>query len=121
VFLGHVALGLAGKRAAPEVSLATWLASVQLPDLLWPIFLLAGLEHVLRRIFRPSAARRANAGVVGTCYMASRTMGVVRRQRKDRQSIERFQPRLNRRHSQSRGILALRKHRRKEKGFIHVF
>jgi hypothetical protein len=46
VFLGHIALGLAGKRAAPEVSLATWLASVQLVDLLWPIFLLAGLEHV---------------------------------------------------------------------------
>jgi LexA-binding, inner membrane-associated putative hydrolase len=46
VFLGHIELGLAGKRAAPEVSLATWLASVQLADLLWPIFLLAGLEHV---------------------------------------------------------------------------
>jgi len=46
VFLGHIAVGLAGKRAAPTVSLATWLASVQLLDLLWPIFLLAGLEHV---------------------------------------------------------------------------
>jgi hypothetical protein len=46
VFLGHIAVGLAGKRAAPSVSLGTWLASVQLADLLWPIFLLAGLEHV---------------------------------------------------------------------------
>lgn len=46
MFLGHIAVGLAGKRAAPSVSLATWLTSVQLVDLLWPILLLAGLEHV---------------------------------------------------------------------------
>ena len=46
MFLGHIAVGLAGKRAAPRVSLGTWLASVQLVDLLWPVFLLAGLEHV---------------------------------------------------------------------------
>lgn len=46
MFLGHFAVGLAGKRAAPTVSLATWLTSVQLVDMLWPIFLLAGLEHV---------------------------------------------------------------------------
>lgn len=46
MFIGHIALGLAGKRAAPSVSLATWLTSVQLVDLLWPVFLLAGLEHL---------------------------------------------------------------------------
>lgn len=46
MFLGHIAVGLAGKRAVPTVSLATWLTSVQLVDMLWPIFLLAGLEHV---------------------------------------------------------------------------
>jgi hypothetical protein len=46
VFLGHIAVGLAGKRAAPSVSLGTWVASVQFVDLLWPIFLLVGLEHV---------------------------------------------------------------------------
>ena len=46
MFIGHIAVGLAGKRIAPSVSLATWLASVQLVDMLWPIFLLAGLEHV---------------------------------------------------------------------------
>jgi LexA-binding, inner membrane-associated putative hydrolase len=46
MFLGHIAVGLAGKRAAPTVSLATWLTSVQLVDMLWPIFLLVGLEHV---------------------------------------------------------------------------
>lgn len=46
MFLGHFALGLAAKRAAPRVSLGTWFAAVQLADLLWPIFLLAGIEHV---------------------------------------------------------------------------
>ena len=46
MFLGHIAVGLAGKRVAPAVSLGTWLAAVQLVDLLWPMFLLAGLEHV---------------------------------------------------------------------------
>jgi len=46
MFIGHIAVGLAGKRMAPSVSLATWLTSVQLVDLLWPIFLLTGLEHV---------------------------------------------------------------------------
>jgi hypothetical protein len=46
VFLGHFAVALAGKRAAPSISLATWIAAAQLVDLLWPLFLLAGLEHV---------------------------------------------------------------------------
>jgi hypothetical protein len=46
VFLGRIAVGLAGKRMAPSASLATWLVSVQFVDLLWPIFLLAGIEHV---------------------------------------------------------------------------
>jgi hypothetical protein len=46
MFLGHIAVGLAGKRAVPSISLGTWILSVQLVDLLWPFFLLAGLEHV---------------------------------------------------------------------------
>ena len=46
MFLGHVAVGLAAKRAEPHVSLGWWFAAVQLVDLIWPILLLAGLEHV---------------------------------------------------------------------------
>ena len=46
MFLGHIAVGLAGKRAVPSVSLGTWVMAVQFVDLLWPLFLLAGLEHV---------------------------------------------------------------------------
>ena len=41
-----MAVGLAAKRAAPRVSLATWFMAVQLVDLIWPVMLLAGLEHV---------------------------------------------------------------------------
>ena len=39
MFLGHFALGLAAKRAAPQVSLAEWLLSVEFLDLLWPTLL----------------------------------------------------------------------------------
>jgi membrane-bound metal-dependent hydrolase YbcI (DUF457 family) len=46
MFVGHFALGLAGKRLAPRVSLGTWFLSVQLLDLVWPVFLLLGLEQV---------------------------------------------------------------------------
>ena len=46
MFLAHFALGLAAKRAAPRVSLAAWFAAAQLADLLWPLFLIAGVEHV---------------------------------------------------------------------------
>jgi hypothetical protein len=46
VFLGHFAVGLAAKRAGPRVSLASWFAAAQLVDLIWPVFLLLGLEHV---------------------------------------------------------------------------
>ncbi len=46
MFLGHYAVALAAKRAAPRVSLGTLILSAQLADLLWPIFLLLGLEQV---------------------------------------------------------------------------
>jgi hypothetical protein len=46
MFVGHFGVGLSGRAATPRVSLGTWLLSVQLLDLLWPIFLLLGWEHV---------------------------------------------------------------------------
>ncbi len=46
MFLGHFAVGLAGRTLTPSVSLGTWFLAVQLVDLVWPFFLLAGLEHV---------------------------------------------------------------------------
>jgi hypothetical protein len=46
MFIGHFGVGLAGKKPAPRVSLGTWFLAVQFLDLLWPIFLLLGWEHV---------------------------------------------------------------------------
>ena len=46
MFIGHFAAGFAAKRFAPRVSLGTLFAAVQLQDLLWPVLLLLGVEHV---------------------------------------------------------------------------
>lgn len=46
MFLGHYGVALAAKKVAPRVSLGTLFLSTQLADLLWPVFLLLGLEHV---------------------------------------------------------------------------
>jgi len=46
VFIGHFAVGLASKRVAPRASLGTYFLAAQFLDLLWPTFLLLGLETV---------------------------------------------------------------------------
>ena len=46
MFLGHYAVAFAAKKVAPKTSLGTLLLSAQFLDLLWPIFLLLGIEHV---------------------------------------------------------------------------
>ncbi|MGH2567706.1 MAG: metal-dependent hydrolase, partial [Bacteroidota bacterium] len=47
MLIGHFAVAFAAKKAAPKTSLGTLFLSVQFVDLLWPLFLLLGLEHVL--------------------------------------------------------------------------
>jgi uncharacterized membrane protein HdeD (DUF308 family) len=46
MFLGHFALAFAAKKADPDVSLGTYFLAAQLPDMLWPCFVLTGVEHV---------------------------------------------------------------------------
>lgn len=46
MFVGHYAVGLAAKHFAPRASLGALVAAPILLDLLWPIFLLVGWEHV---------------------------------------------------------------------------
>ncbi|MBL7959242.1 hypothetical protein JNL27_03285 [bacterium] len=46
MFVGHYAVALAAKKAAPKVSLGTLFLAAQFVDLLWPLLLLFGLEHV---------------------------------------------------------------------------
>jgi hypothetical protein len=46
VFIGHFGVALAAKKAAPRTSLGTLVMAAQFADLLWPIFLLLGVEQV---------------------------------------------------------------------------
>jgi hypothetical protein len=46
MFIGHFGLGFAAKRVAPRVSLGTAFLAAQFLDLLWPTFLLLGIESV---------------------------------------------------------------------------
>jgi membrane-bound metal-dependent hydrolase YbcI (DUF457 family) len=46
MFIGHEAVALGAKRYAPRASLGTLFMAVQFLDLLWPVFLLLGIEHV---------------------------------------------------------------------------
>lgn len=46
MFIGHFAVGLAAKRAAPRTSLTTLLSAALFLDILWPLLLWTGLEKV---------------------------------------------------------------------------
>ena len=46
MFVGHTALALASKARAPEAPLSLLIAAVFGLDMLWPLFLLAGIERV---------------------------------------------------------------------------
>jgi hypothetical protein len=46
MFVGHYAVAFASKRATPRTSLGVLVLAAQFIDLLWPMFLLIGLEHV---------------------------------------------------------------------------
>lgn len=46
MFIGHYGVALGAKRLAPRVSLGTLFLAAQWLDLLWPLFLLLGWEHV---------------------------------------------------------------------------
>jgi hypothetical protein len=46
MLVGHVAVGLTVKRLQPTLSLGTLVCAAMLADLLWCIFMIAGLEHV---------------------------------------------------------------------------
>src|SRR5260370_23436529 len=46
MFIGHNAVGFASKKLAPSTSLLLLMGAPMLLHLLWPIFLLLGIEHV---------------------------------------------------------------------------
>ena len=46
MFIGHYAAGLAAKKIDSRPSLGTMLMAAQFIDLLWPVFLILGIEKV---------------------------------------------------------------------------
>jgi hypothetical protein len=46
MFIGHFAVGLAAKPLAPRASLPVLLAAPQVLDVVWPVLVTAGVEHV---------------------------------------------------------------------------
>ncbi len=46
MFIGHFGVGLAGKKVEPKISLGTLFLAAQWLDLIWPVFILLGLEKV---------------------------------------------------------------------------
>ncbi len=49
MFIGHFAIGFGVKKVEPRINLGTLFFAVQFLDLLWPVLLLAGIEHVRLR------------------------------------------------------------------------
>jgi hypothetical protein len=47
MFLGHYGVGLAGKKPAKTISLGTLFLAAQWLDLIWPIFVIPNIEHVV--------------------------------------------------------------------------
>lgn len=45
MFIGHYAIALGAKKPAPQINLGTLFFASQFLDLLWPLFLLLGIEH----------------------------------------------------------------------------
>ncbi len=46
MFIGHIAAGLAAKRLSPRTSLPTLIVAATLLDIIWPVLVLLGIEHV---------------------------------------------------------------------------
>ena len=46
MFIGHPAVAFAAKRTAPRTSLGTLVMAAIFLDLVWPLFLILGIEHV---------------------------------------------------------------------------
>ena len=74
MFIGHFAVGFASKRVAPKSSLAVLLAAPLLADLLWPAFLLVGIERVQ---VTPSNNPFLNLTFVSYPWSHSLVMGLV--------------------------------------------
>ena len=72
MFVGHLAVGLTGKRIEPKISLGTWILAALLADLIVFALLIAGIER-----FRALPGVTANRMVGDIPYSHSLVMDVV--------------------------------------------
>ena len=74
MFVGHFGLALAAKKVAPKTSLGALVFATEFVDMLWPICLLLGIEHVL---IAPGITRMTPFDFVDYPITHSLLMGVV--------------------------------------------
>jgi len=74
LFIGHFAVAFAAKRAAPKVSLGTLFVACELVDLIWPAFVLLGVETVA---IRPGITAFTPLDFIHYPWTHSLAMGVV--------------------------------------------
>lgn len=65
MLVGHISVGLIGKRLAPETSLGTLVLAALAADLLWCLLLLAGVERVE---LQPGATTQAALAAIAIPY-----------------------------------------------------
>jgi len=63
MLVGHFAAGFVAKRVEPRISLGTFVLAAILPDLLWGLFLVAGIEHVYFKRGKGAAKYLASADI----------------------------------------------------------
>jgi hypothetical protein len=80
MLVGHFAVGLIAKRVEPKLSLGTATLASLLPDLLWCVFLIAGIEHVRFKpgiIVQPGIRALDALEAPDVVYSHSLLMGIV--------------------------------------------
>ncbi len=92
MLLGHCSIALAAKKAAPRVSLGVLFLAAQFLDVLWPLFLLTGLESVKvepgNTVVKPLKFEHypfthSLAAVLGWAVLVGGTYWIFRRKVKD--------------------------------------
>ena len=63
MFLGHYAVAIGAKRAAPRASLGTLIAAAAFLDLVWPVLVLLGLERVVVMPAPPHSRRSTSSTI----------------------------------------------------------
>jgi hypothetical protein len=73
MFIGHYAVGLGAKKLIPELNLAWLIFACHLLDLIWPILVMFGLEHV---VVEPGATVMTPLNFISYPYSHSLIMAV---------------------------------------------